>query len=73
MIMTGMIGSEIAGLRKKDIQQDHIAIRKLNSQGNMKNRILKMIIETETCKLRVLCVIVLIQPSVDQKGIMCSR
>ena len=27
MIMTGMIGSEIAGLRKKDIQNDHIAIQ----------------------------------------------
>jgi integrase len=27
MIMTGMIGSEIAGLRKNDIQEDHIVIQ----------------------------------------------
>jgi len=27
MIMTGMIGSEIAGLRKEDIQKDHIVIQ----------------------------------------------
>lgn len=27
MVMTGMIGSEIAGLRKKDIQEGHILIR----------------------------------------------
>ncbi len=27
MIMTGMIGSEIAGLRKEDIQEDHIVIQ----------------------------------------------
>jgi len=41
MIMTGMIGSEIAGLRKKDIQSDHIVIRnsivRNHEKANLKN------------------------------------
>jgi integrase len=41
MIMTGMIGSEIAGLRKEDIQEDHIIVQnsivRKYEKSNLKN------------------------------------
>jgi integrase len=42
MIMTGMIGSEIAGLRKEDVKQDHIVIEnsivRKHEKSDLKNK-----------------------------------
>jgi integrase len=48
MIMTGMIGSEIAGLRKEHVQRDHIVIAnsivRKHEKSNLKNKYRKRIL-----------------------------